>query len=137
MTVWRARRAKDRILCGREVKGMGYVCGGPIATIEGDAVIFPSGLKPAPESKVEGVPHFVLTQRAKRQRAAGRAPDHFGSRGQYRRTRRREADVHLGSYDFPWTIACPHCGFIVLVDPDELVNQSRASEAEGVDSPTT
>jgi hypothetical protein len=110
MTVWKARRKGDQILCGKHHPVTGrYWCQGVVAFVFGSATI-----TPLPEM-VEDPPGFLRpSARRLRKEAAGqrvtfpipRRPDH------------RTDDRPLPR--LPWQTACPRCKALVEVTRDLL-----------------
>lgn len=138
MTIWPARRVKDRILCGRQVAGR-YVCTGELAKIGRvgykRGVVRPVGTTALPSILADQndpyderhrIDHVDWSARAKRQIAEGRRPDAHLERGD-RGGRGLPGEFHsragwprspLMEYEF--TRRCPNCDGIGLVDPKRL-----------------
>jgi hypothetical protein len=107
MTEWQARRAADRLLCGRQVDGR-YVCQGEIATVSSrrgrEYASLPLGLYAEP----------------------GTAPTYWRPTARFARTRKPTvahnyllAGARTTFYSapvLPLARACPHCGARNLVD---------------------
>jgi hypothetical protein len=144
MTIWKARRVGDRILCGRPVPDRGY-CNGLIAdvtvtdafvrSIAGpDLPTTPLTIAIPPEAMVEDPPgsrHYRLSARAKRQSERGGRPTANRGRDKppYNFTHVSPAHYPLETRaslspipKVPWFRPCPVCNVLAEVTADLLAS---------------
>jgi len=133
-TIWRARRAGDRILCGRQVPpGSGvYVCQGEIAVMHEawhakPKVRLPAGLAVGHPLEPDDVAHWHETARARSQRGRGQKAAGHGTVGESSTVAGHQARVpawavktrHAPMWSaaaMPFTRDCPHCKCTARVD---------------------